>query len=56
LALWKTAQQKILEQSFSVPIFEQLIVWARTSKLDYGFEMKDSLSNGPIINEMTTLK
>ena len=56
LALWKTAQQKILEQSFSVPIFEQLIVWARTSKLDYGFDMKDSLSNGPIINEMTTLK
>lgn len=56
LALWKSAQQKILEQSYSVPIFEQLIVWARTSKLDYGFDMKDSLSNGPIINEMTTLK
>lgn len=56
LKLWKTAQQKILQKSFSVPIFEQLIVWARTSDLDYGFEMKDSLSNGPIINEMTTLK
>jgi peptide/nickel transport system substrate-binding protein len=56
LALWKTAQQKILEHSFSVPIFEQLIVWARTANLDYGFEMKDSLSNGPIINEKTTLK
>ncbi|PLX92507.1 MAG: polyamine ABC transporter substrate-binding protein [Desulfuromonas sp.] len=56
LALWKTAQQKILEQSFSVPIFEQLIVWARTARLDYGFDMKNSLSNGPIINEMTTLK
>ena len=56
LALWKTAQQKVLTQTCSVPIFEQLIVWARTTKLDYGFEMKNSLSNGPILNEMTTLK
>jgi peptide/nickel transport system substrate-binding protein len=55
-ALWKTAQQKILEQTFSVPVFEQLIVWARKANLDYGFDMKNSLSNGPIINEMTTLK
>ncbi len=56
MEFWKVAQQKILEQSFSVPIFEQLIVWARTANLDYGFEMKDSLSNGPIITEKTTLK
>ncbi|MHC4782642.1 MAG: ABC transporter substrate-binding protein [Planctomycetota bacterium] len=56
LALWKTAQQKILKQSCSVPIFEQLIVWARTANLDYGFAMENSLSNGPIINEMSTLK
>ncbi|MDT8420323.1 MAG: ABC transporter substrate-binding protein [Desulfuromonadales bacterium] len=56
MALWKTAQRKILEQSFSVPIFEQLIVWARTANLDYGFAMKNSLSNGPIIDERTTLK
>ncbi len=45
-----------MKESFSVPIFEQLIVWARTAKLDYGFDMQDSLSNGPILNEMTTLK
>ena len=56
LALWKIAQQKILKQSFTVPVFEQLIVWARTANLDYGFKMENSLSNGPIINEMTTLK
>ncbi|MCW9050290.1 MAG: ABC transporter substrate-binding protein [Deltaproteobacteria bacterium] len=56
LALWKIAQQKILKQSCSVPIFEQLIVWARTANLDYGFDMQDSLSNGPIIDERTSLK
>lgn len=56
LMLWEKAQQKILEQAFSVPIFEQLIVWARRDNLDYGFEMKDSLSNGPIITEQTSLK
>ena len=56
LALWKIAQQKIMKESFSVPIFEQLIVWARTARLDYGYDMQDSLSNGPILNEMTTLK
>ena len=56
LALWKIAQQKILNESYSVPIFEQLIVWARKANLDYGFKMENSLSNGPIINEMTTLK
>jgi len=56
LAFWKTAQQKILKQSCTVPIFEQLIVWARKANLDYGFKMENSLSNGPIINEMTTLK
>ena len=56
LALWKIAQQKILKESYTVPIFEQLIVWARKANLDYGFKMENSLSNGPIINEMTTLK
>ncbi len=56
LALWKIAQQKILKQSCSVPVFEQLIVWARKANLDYGFKMENSLSNGPILNEMTTLK
>ena len=54
--LWEKAQQKILAESFSVPIFEQLIVWCRKPNLDYGYTLKDSISNGPVITEMTRFK
>ena len=55
MELWKKAQQKVLSECFSVPTFEMLLVWARTDKLDYGFDMVNSISNGPDITEMTTL-
>ena len=54
--LWEKAQQKILAESYSVPIFEQLIVWCRKPNLDYGYTLKDSISNGPVITEMTRFK
>ena len=56
LKLWADAQKKIMSKSFSVPIFEQLQVWARSDKLDFGYKLQDSLSNGPLITEKTTFK
>lgn len=55
LALWKTAQEKIIAQLCAVPLFEQKLVWARRKGLDYGYQLDGSLSYGPLITEQTTL-
>lgn len=54
LKLWSTAQSKIVDAVCSVPLFELLQVWARSPKVDYGFNLEGSLSLGPPINEKTT--
>jgi peptide/nickel transport system substrate-binding protein len=56
LELWKTAQQKIMNECAVYPIYELLQVWVRSNKLDYGYELKASLTLGPIINETTHFK
>ncbi|MCK5916645.1 MAG: polyamine ABC transporter substrate-binding protein [Deltaproteobacteria bacterium] len=56
LKLWAEAQRKLMDECFTVPIFEQLQVWGRSDKLDFGYELKNSLSNGPMITEKTTFK
>ncbi len=53
LQLWEKAQYKIMAECYSVPIFEQMLVWCRKANLDYGYPLKDSISNGPIITELT---
>jgi peptide/nickel transport system substrate-binding protein len=53
LALWATAQQKLVANVCAVPLFESLLVWARRDTLDYGHELKGSMSLGPMINERT---
>jgi len=55
-ALWKTAQDKLVEAVCAVPTYEQLQVWAHRDKLDFGYKLEASLTLGPIINETTTLK
>jgi peptide/nickel transport system substrate-binding protein len=56
LALWKTAQEKIVAAVCAVPLFEQKLVWAHRNTLDYGYKLDGSLSYGPLITELTTLK
>lgn len=56
MALWKTAQEKIVAALCAVPLFEQKLVWARRNTLDYGYTLNGSLSYGPLITELTTLK
>jgi peptide/nickel transport system substrate-binding protein len=54
--LWKKAQQKILSECVAVPLFELLQVWGRRDTIDYGYELKDSIFNGPVIIESTVMK
>ena len=55
LELWEAAQQRIIEEVCSVPLFELLQVWARSDGLEYGHALTGSLSLGPVITEATTL-
>lgn len=53
--LWKTAQQKIVKDVCAVPLMEVLYTWARRDKVDYGYELKDTPSGGPLITENTRI-
>ena len=55
-ALWKAAQDKLVEAVCAVPVYEQLQVWAHRDKLDYGYKLDASLNLGPVIDETSTLK
>ncbi len=55
LEQWSNAQQKIVDQVCSVPLFELLQVWGRSPAVNYGYELGGSLSLGPILNETSTL-
>jgi peptide/nickel transport system substrate-binding protein len=56
LALWATAQKKIVAQVCAVPMFEMLQVYARHDSLDYGYKLEGSMSLGPLITEATHFK
>jgi len=56
LALWADAQDKIQKDVYAVPLFEQYQVWCRKPNLDFGYKLENSLSNGPLITEKTSLK
>ncbi|CAH2604525.1 Polyamine ABC transporter substrate-binding protein [Rhodovastum atsumiense] len=56
IALWQTAQRKIVTQLCAVPLIETLQAWVRRDSLDYGYTLKGSLSLGPVITETTHFK
>lgn len=56
LALWKTAQEKIVADVCAVPMFEALQVWAHSTKVKLGYDLKASLNLGPPITEATTIE
>jgi len=39
-----------------VPLIETLLVFARRDSLDYGYELRGSMSLGPLITEQTRLR
>lgn len=55
-ALWAAAQRKIMEAACAVPLFDLLQVWARSSRLDYGYRLDGSLNLAPPITEATQLR
>jgi peptide/nickel transport system substrate-binding protein len=56
LALWGEAQKKIVAQMCAVPLIETLQAWVRKDNLEYGYDLKGSLSLGPMITEATHFK
>ena len=50
-ALWKAAQEKIVQAVCAVPFSEQLVMWAWKDTLDLGYEMKGSLNLMPHLTE-----
>jgi peptide/nickel transport system substrate-binding protein len=56
IALWQTAQKKIVAQQCSVPLIETLQAWVHKESLVYGYDLKGSLSLGPLITETTHFK
>ena len=56
IALWQVAQSKIIARVCAVPLIETLQAWVRRADLDYGYELKGSLSLGPLITEATHFK
>ena len=46
LALWKTAQEKIVKEVCAVPVNEMMQLWAYKDSLDLGYELKASLNLG----------
>jgi peptide/nickel transport system substrate-binding protein len=56
IALWQTAQKKIAADVCAVPLIETLQAWVRRDTLDYGYDLKGSLSLGPMITEATHFK
>jgi peptide/nickel transport system substrate-binding protein len=55
MALWADAQQLIVDEVCSIPLFELLQVFARSPDVDLGYELEGSLSLGPVITEQSTL-
>ncbi len=56
LRLWAEAQKMLVGEVCGVPLIETLLVFARRDNLDYGYELRGSMSLGPLITEQTRLR
>ena len=55
MALWATAQRKILEAGCSVPLFDLKQVWLRRANVNLGYRLEGALNLGPAITWQTRL-
>lgn len=51
LALWASAQRKLVGEVAAIPLIETLIVWAHRATFDYGFDLKGEMAGGPLLTE-----
>jgi peptide/nickel transport system substrate-binding protein len=54
--LWTEAQRILVQNVCGVPLIETLLVFARRENLDYGYQLRGSMSLGPVITEGTRLR
>lgn len=54
--LWAEAQRILVQNVCGVPLIETLLVFARSNNVDYGYDLKGSMSLGPLITERTRLR
>lgn len=55
LALWRDAQRKIAADLCAVPLFDLMQVWARSPRLQLGYELKGAMNLMPPIVETSVL-
>lgn len=56
LRLWAEAQRILVRNVCGVPLIETLLVYARRDNIDYGYELRGSMSLGPLITERTRVR
>jgi peptide/nickel transport system substrate-binding protein len=56
MALWATAQRRVMEAGCSVPLFDLKQVWVRRAGLNLGYRLEGSLNLGPAITAATRLE
>jgi peptide/nickel transport system substrate-binding protein len=56
MALWATAQRKVLEAGCSVPLYDLLQVWVRRANVNLGYRLEGSLNLGPPITHATRIE
>lgn len=54
--LWAEAQRKLVGAVCGVPLIETLLVFARHDNVDYGYQLRGSMSLGPQITEASRLR
>ena len=54
--LWAEAQRILVREVCGVPLIETLLVFARRDTVDYGYELRGSMSLGPVITERTRMR
>ena len=55
IGLWKEACREILELAAAYPLYIKKFVYARSPKVDYGYELKSTLALYPQVNELTSI-
>jgi peptide/nickel transport system substrate-binding protein len=54
--LWAEAQQILVRNVCGVPLIETLLVFARRDNVDYGYQLRGSMSLGPVITEQSRIR
>ncbi|WP_439551146.1 ABC transporter substrate-binding protein [Falsiroseomonas sp.] len=56
MALWATAQRKILDAGCSVPLFDLKQVWVRRANVNLGYTLTGALNLGPAVTFQTRVE